>query len=232
MTTRDQLLGVWNGSSMLDLSTGSYDVLVFHADGTGFLDLYDAEYRFSELFDWEFHDGDLHLAGTRIKHPHVGPRGVADLPSALSAPQPGEHPRRRPAPHGPALAGHVGALPVLPPRPPDARHLSARAASSAPTRPATAPSAARPLRLPRRAARLPRLPRQRPAEGLLRGLLLPHGDGPRHRPRLRRQRQRRRPRLVAAHRPPRFGGEAEAEECIGSCTASSTASRGYAACAG
>jgi hypothetical protein len=85
MSTHDQLLGVWNGSSMLDPSAESYDILVFNADGTGFLDLYDAEYRFSELFRWEFRGDDLHLAGTRISHPHVGPRGLADFPSALNA---------------------------------------------------------------------------------------------------------------------------------------------------
>jgi hypothetical protein len=84
MPARDQLLGVWNGSSMLDPSAGSYDVLVFNADGTGFLDLYTTAPGFTECFLWELEPAGVHLVGQRRAYPNTT-TGRIEEPSPLNA---------------------------------------------------------------------------------------------------------------------------------------------------
>jgi hypothetical protein len=52
MTITNDLLGLWTGRSMSNPRSQAYEMLVFKDDGTGFLDLYQGEDRFSELFRW------------------------------------------------------------------------------------------------------------------------------------------------------------------------------------
>jgi hypothetical protein len=85
MSARDQLLGVWKGHAMTPSDARSYDVLVFHNDGTGFLDLYDTAYGFTERFRWELEPGGLRLLGERLVYPHPLGGPDAEQPSALNA---------------------------------------------------------------------------------------------------------------------------------------------------
>src|SRR5262245_2915312 len=85
MTTRDQLLGVWNGSSMLEPSAESYDVLVFNADGTGFLDLSDAAHGFTAHFRWELEPEGLRLVGQHRSHQNPTNGTFDQQPSPLNA---------------------------------------------------------------------------------------------------------------------------------------------------
>jgi hypothetical protein len=61
------LLGVWKGDTMGAPHARSYDVLVFKPDGTGFLDLYNADHRFTERFCWSVEPpAGLRLEGRQL----------------------------------------------------------------------------------------------------------------------------------------------------------------------
>jgi hypothetical protein len=64
MATARDLLGVWRGEAMFAPDSQTYEVLVFHMDGTGFLDLYVNGRGGDERFCWSLAGPDeLHLTG-------------------------------------------------------------------------------------------------------------------------------------------------------------------------
>src|SRR5262245_52485187 len=67
MTTAGDLHGQWQGEMMFAPRARSYEVLVFHKDGIGFLDLYYDGNGFGEQFRWSVEpSAGLRLEGFRL----------------------------------------------------------------------------------------------------------------------------------------------------------------------
>src|SRR5262245_28178067 len=67
MTTARELVGQWQGEMMVAPGARSYEVLMFHQDGTGFLDLYYNGSGFGEQFRWSVEpSAGLRLEGSRL----------------------------------------------------------------------------------------------------------------------------------------------------------------------
>jgi hypothetical protein len=87
MSSVNDLRGVWKPETMAVPDTQVYDVLTFHADGTGFLDFSSRESGyFCEHSRWSLHaPGELRFRGARVHRYKSNGMDVVDSPSTLNA---------------------------------------------------------------------------------------------------------------------------------------------------